>query len=197
MSLEKRVYSVLIVSASEHFSSALLTCLHDALYDPVRTVSCVSAARRALLDREYDMVLINSPLADEPGLRLATDLCAETSSSVLLFVRSDLYAGVYEQAAAGGVFTMPKPVPKQAFTQALEWMISARERLRRFEIRTQSLEEKMADIRLCNRAKLLLISELGMSETGAHRYLEKNAMDRCVSKETIAREIINTYSGQF
>ena len=55
-------------------------------------------------------------------------------------------------------------------------------------------EEKMQEIRIVNRAKWLLITELKMTETDAHRYIEKQAMDRCVSKKEIAEEIINTYS---
>ncbi len=52
----------------------------------------------------------------------------------------------------------------------------------------------MAEIRIVSRAKLLLISEMQMDEAQAHRYIEKQAMDRCVTKRAIAEEIINTYS---
>ena len=40
----------------------------------------------------------------------------------------------------------------------------------------------------------ILISELSLSEPEAHRYIEKQAMDRCISKRTIAEEIIKTYT---
>ncbi|MBR6583920.1 MAG: ANTAR domain-containing protein, partial [Treponema sp.] len=76
----------------------------------------------------------------------------------------------------------------------LNWLESARERLRQFEKKTISIEDKMAEIRLVNKAKWLLISELKMSEPDAHRYVEKQAMDRCVSRRFIAEEIIKTYS---
>ena len=52
----------------------------------------------------------------------------------------------------------------------------------------------MAEIRLVNKAKWLLISELKMSEPDAHRYIEKQAMDRCIAKRAIAEEIIKLYS---
>ena len=77
---------------------------------------------------------------------------------------------------------------------ALNWLSSARERLRRTRKKTLTLEEKMAEIRIVNRAKWLLISELKLEEAQAHRYIEKQAMDRCVSKKVIAEEIIRTYS---
>ena len=51
----------------------------------------------------------------------------------------------------------------------------------------------MNEIRLVNRAKWLLISEVKMTEPDAHRYIEKQAMDLCVSKREIAEQIIKTY----
>ena len=51
----------------------------------------------------------------------------------------------------------------------------------------------MAEIRLVNKAKWILISELKMNEPDAHHYIEKQAMDRCITKQTIAEEIIQTY----
>ena len=57
-----------------------------------------------------------------------------------------------------------------------------------------SIEEKMAEIRVVNRAKWILITELKMSEPDAHRYIEKQSMDQCISKRQIAEEIIKTYS---
>ena len=62
------------------------------------------------------------------------------------------------------------------------------------EKKTLSIEEKMEEIRIVNRAKWLLISELKLDEPEAHRYIEKQAMDRCVSKRVVAEEVIKTYS---
>ena len=73
-------------------------------------------------------------------------------------------------------------------------MESAREGFRALEEKAVSFEEKMEEIRIVNRAKWLLISELKMDEPQAHRYLTKQAMDRCVAKKVIAEEILKTYS---
>lgn len=48
----------------------------------------------------------------------------------------------------------------------------------------------MAEIRLVNRAKWLLIQQHGMTEAEAHHFIEKQAMDRCVKRKVIAEEII-------
>lgn len=194
MGLKERVYSVLVVSASESFFSGLTGLLPESKYDPIRTASSVSAAKRAMAERSFDFVLINSPLPDEPGTRFAIDLCSSKTTVVLLLVRGDIHAATYDKVAEHGVFTLPKPTSKPTMAQALSWMASARERLRKFEKKTLSIEEKMEEIRLVNRAKWLLISELKMSEPDAHRYIEKQAMDRCTSKKEISEDIIKTYT---
>ena len=49
------------------------------------------------------------------------------------------------------------------------------------------------DIKLVDRAKLLLVTCLNMSEEQAHRYLEKQAMDLRVSRLEVAKQVIQTY----
>ena len=48
----------------------------------------------------------------------------------------------------------------------------------------------MEEIRLVNQAKWALIEQQRMTESEAHRYIEKQAMDRCVSKKEIALQIL-------
>ena len=194
MSLKERVYSVLVVSASEKFNDALYDMLPDSTYSPVETVSDISSAKRMIAERAFDFVIINSPLTDDLGTRFAVDACAREGTVVLLIIRAELHEEIYDKVAQHGVFTLSKPLSKQTVALALSWMSSARERLRKFEKKTLSIEEKMEEIRLVNRAKWLLISELKMDEPDAHRYIEKQAMDRCVTKREVAEEIIKTYS---
>lgn len=194
MSLEKRIYSVLIVSTSESLNTALGALLIESKYAPVQIASSVSAAKRAYAERSYDYVIINSPLPDEIGTRFAIDICGGNSTVVLLLVRAELHAEIYDKVAEHGVFTLPKPTSKSTLQMALNWMSSARERLRKTEKKSLSIEEKMEEIRIVNRAKWLLISQIKMDEPDAHRYIEKQAMNRCVSKRQVAEEIIKTYT---
>ena len=193
MSLEKRRYSVLIVSSSERFCDVLKSLLPEAGYDPVHIVENVSAGRRALLERAYDLVLINSPLPDDPGVRFSIDTCTGKESVVLLFVKAEIQEEIHEKVSGHGVFTLPKPTSRQSIGLALRWMVSTRERLRKYEQKTLSIQEKMEEIRLVNRAKWLLIRELSMDEPHAHRYIEKQAMDQCVTRGQVARDIIQMY----
>ena len=194
MSLRERIYSVLIVSATENLNTALTALLPESKYAPVHIMSSISAAKRTFSQQAYDYVIINSPLPDDIGTRFAIDTCHSGGTVVLLLVRVELHADIYDKVAGHGVFTLPKPTSRQTIITALSWMTSARERLRQAEKKTLSIEEKMEEIRIVNRAKWLLIRETKMDEPNAHRYIEKQAMDRCVSKREIALEIIKTYS---
>ena len=194
MPLEEHRYSVLLVSASETFNASLQSLFSEIGFLSAQTVSNISAAKRAVAERSYDFVIVNAPLPDDMGVRFAIDVCASGTSVPLLLVRSKLHDEIRGKVTPHGVFTLQKPIAKPTMRIALGWMTSTRERLRKAEKKTISIEEKMNEIRLVNRAKWLLISELKMTEPDAHRYVEKQAMDRCVSKRQIAEEIIKTYS---
>lgn len=194
MCLEERGYSILVVSAAENVASALSALLSEYALSPPCQVSSISAAKRAVAERAFDFVLINSPLPDDPGVRFAMDVSATKGAVALLLVRADMQAATFDKVVGHGVFTLSKPTSRSMLAQALAWLASARERIRQFEKKTVSIEEKMEEIRLVNRAKWLLIAELKMDEPDAHRYIEKQAMDRCVSRKTVAQDIIKTYA---
>lgn len=187
-------YSVLVVSNQQRFNEAMTPMLPPSEYYPVCFTRNIAAARREMLSRSYDLIVINSPLPDDPGTRFAIDVSNRMDSVVLLLLRAENYEDVNDRVTSHGVFTLQVPVPSSTIRQGLKWMISARERLRRMETKNLSIEEKMEEIRLINRAKWILIEQLKMNESDAHRHIEKQAMDRCTSKKEIALNIIKTYS---
>ena len=168
--------------------------LNGSCFDPVRIVPSVSEAKRAWSERGYDLVIVNSPLPDDPGVGFAVDVASSRSSVALLLVSSDIYERAVPKTTEYGVFTLFKPLSRQIMELALSWMQASCERLRKMEKRSVSVEDRMKEIRTVNHAKWILISNKGMEEPEAHRYIEKQAMDRGVSKLEIAEEIIAAYA---
>ncbi len=194
MNLQEQIYSVLIVSAKDTFNASLQALLPNSKFSPVRFENSISAAKRLLLERSYDFVIVNSPLPDDAGTRFSVDLCSTNTTVALLMVPSELYTSVYSKVTEHGVYVLSKPTAKLLVTQAIDWMIASRERLRRLEKKSVSIEEKMQEIRTVNRAKWLLIEHLKMTEAEAHHSIEKQAMDCCTTKKEIAENIIKTYT---
>ena len=152
-----------------------------------------AGARRGLRENSYDRVVINTPLPGEFGTRLAQDICQHSAAGVLLLVKAEHFPDIDGRLTPQGVLVLSKPMSTQLFTQSLRLLCGTRERLRGLEKKNATIEEKMEEIRLVNRAKWLLIEELNMTEQEAHRYIEKQAMDRCVTKRAIAEQILSTY----
>lgn len=193
MDLVEHCYSVLLVSSFAKFNQSFVDLLPENSYHPVSVVKDVTNARQLLSENTYDIVIINTPLPDDFGTRLALDICNDSSTSVMLLVKAELYPDVNAHTSPFGVLTLSKPTSAQMIIQSMLLLCGTRERLRRMEQKTASIEEKMDEIRIVNRAKLLLIEQLKMTEKEAHRYIEKQAMDRCVTRRTIAENIISTY----
>ena len=193
MVFQEQTYSVLIVSATDRFVQSIMPLLPVTDYWPVTTAGSVGEARRLLVEASFDIVLINAPLPDDFGMRLAVDICSTTGAGVLLLVKNDLYDDVYAKMVTHGVMTLSKPTSLQMVAQNLRLLCATRERLRHMEARQATVEEKIQEIRLVNRAKWLLIECMHMTEPEAHRYIERQAMDLRITKRQAAEQIISTY----
>lgn len=184
--------SVLIVSGSERSRATLAEVFASTRYAPVTARGSAAEARRAVLDVPFSLVFINTPLPDETGVQLALDLSANRSCCVALIVSGDSYDQVNEQVEDAGVLTLSRPCTAQQLKQAASLMSATRVKLADMEKRTATLEEKMEEIRLVNRAKWMLIERRGMDEATAHRYIEKLAMDARQTRKLVAQTLIRS-----
>ncbi len=181
-------HSILIVSASEKFNEIVKRSLKQFL--TVDIVKSAAAARRLFLEREYHIVAVNVPLPDESGEEFALDIAEQSNTAVCVVVPQELYQDVWEHASDQGVFVVARPFPHGHLDKVIRFLTSTRDRMYRLEQQNRSLQEKMEELRIVNRAKLLLMEKRQMSENDAHRYIGKQAMDFGVSRKRIAEQLI-------
>ena len=194
MALRYEIRSVLIISGTDQLQALFCeTGLKDS-YAPVVTAHTVGEARRLLVKRCFDIAVVNTPLKDGFGIEAAKDLSADPDMGVLLLVKDAIYEQVAADVEHYGVVTLAKPSSRQAFAAALRMLGAMLSKVRAVERETIDLKSRMEEIKIVNRAKWLLIAERNMDEPQAHRYIEKQAMDRCVPKKTVAEEIIQAHS---
>ena len=191
MFFDARTYNVLVVSASEKFNASFRSLLREAYHYKLTFVRSAASAKRSVLENDFDFVIVNMPLPDEGGTRLSIDACSEKGTVCLLLCKAEQYEETRVKVMDFGVFTLPKPISASMLLQAMSWLEAARERLRRVEKKSVSMEDKMAEIRLVNRAKWALIEQRSMTENEAHRFIEKQAMDQCVTRREIAERILH------
>lgn len=185
--------NALIVSSTDSSAALFVELLNGAsVFQHVILQSC-GEARRMLLEREFDIVIISAPLKDESGEALSVDIASKGMSQVILVVKNEFYDEVAAATENEGVLTISKPVNKLMFWAALKLAKAAQARVNRINKENKKLKKRIEDIRVVDRAKYILFSHYKMSEEEAHKYIEKQAMDMRVTRREIAENILKTY----
>ena len=187
-------YSVLIVSSSEQFNITVKKVLPDRRFDIIEIRKSASSARRELLVREYDLVIVNAPLQDGLGTEFVMDVVEKHSSGVILAVPTEVYQNVNDHLIEHGVMTLQKPIKLAELERMIRLVIAMNDRLRAVHKKLRTLNEKMEELKIVSRAKIVLV-ERGMSEADAHEYIIREAMNKGLTKRQVAEEIVDDKSG--
>ena len=185
--------STLIISSADKGAVFFTDLLNAASVTQITVLQSCGEARRLLLERDFDLIIINAPLRDETGEDLSRYIASQGISQVMLVVKSEYFDAVSAACENHGVLVISKPINKTIFWSALMLAKSARNRIQRIQTENEQLKQKIEDIRIIDRAKCILISYMNMTEQEAHRYIEKQAMDMRSAKREIAEGILRTY----
>ena len=79
------------------------------------------------------------------------------------------------------------------FVRSVRLINAARKRFMGTLKENEKLHRELGEIKMINRAKLVLMKYLKFSEQQAHRYIEKQSMDLRMSKYDIALKVVKTY----
>ena len=183
----------LLISSSEQGVSALGEMLKAEGFRPV-TVSYSAFNAKEIAEREeFDLICVNAPLADENGIDLSRHFAATTRAGVVAIVPQKNADEVSDMLNHFGVLVIAKPINRHLFHHYLQFTDCFRTRILNMERENEKLKTMVEDLKIIDRAKLLLVTCLNMSEEQAHRYLEKQAMDLRVSRLEVAKQVIQTY----
>ncbi len=181
---------ILIVSASEKSADTLTHILKRCGWSEIDRALGGASCKRLAMRTIYDLIIINAPLKDCHGSDLAADFVNETNTSVVLIVKSDILEITESKVEDDGVIVVPKPLQQRDFLRAVRLSLANRRRMKRLIENSMKFEKKYEELRLVSRAKCVLIEKQNMTEQEAHRFIEKQAMDKRESKSIIAADII-------
>lgn len=184
---------ILIVSATEKSAETLAGILRRYAFNNIDFADSGAQTRRAVLRINYSLIIINAPLKDEQGERLAADLIHGTRSSVVLIAKSEIADVLASRVEGDGVFVVPKPLDRRYFLSSVRLALAFAARIAEFDKKMAKQEKKYEELRVISRAKCVLIERERMSEQEAHRLIEKRAMDTRESRARIAADILKRY----
>lgn len=158
------------------------------------TADGLDEAERKLAQLDPALVVWQCDAPGLPALRQCVRLAEGSEAVFLLLVRPGTYEAVWRFVQAAGTCVMSWPAPQEVFRQTLRNLLLLKKSLRAMQEKTDQLQSQLQDMKRIQKAKSLLMNQLGMSEADAHRWIEKAAMDRCVKKREIAETIIRMYA---
>lgn len=185
--------SALIVSYSNKSVECLAEMLQEASIRNITTVPNAGEARRMLVEKDFDLCIVNAPLPDEFGDGLAHTIAAKDAGQVILLVKAELFDEVSARVEEYGIITIAKPISRTLLWNAIKMASAAHKKIQSIQNENKKLIQKIEDIRIVDRAKCILISHLSVSESDAHRYIEKQAMDLRMTRRKVAEEILKIY----
>lgn len=183
-------HSVLVVTKDNKISTIINAMLVAPMFE-TKIVTDFNEARRDVSERVYNIILVD--FADGDGVDFATDI-SDSSSTIILMVPAQHYENISYKVESYGILTITAPFDQFYFYNMIKVAIAVNYKVQILSSQTTKLKEKMEEIRIVNRAKMLLMQSLNMTEQEAHRYLEKEAMDRSLKRISLAEQIIKTYS---
>ena len=145
---------------------------------------CIRQLDPCLIHETVDALICSLTEAEDAERVAASSVCSILVLGEEKLVRERLPWAIANGFLCGSV---------TQFGILLPQLLASARRLRSSRVREHSLQRRLTDEKLVNRAKILLVTRLQMSETEAHRYIEETAMDNGESRRAVSLRLIHTY----
>ena len=183
----------LIVSAGASSNEYIAARLTEMGYSRPVIIPSGAEARRRMMESDFELIVVNSPLPDEFGHEVCINAVEKTDAGVVFLVKAAQAEQLLGPLSEQGVLLLSKPFSTALFVQAMHMAAARNHRLLRARQENARLQEKIAQVRLVSRAKCCLVEHEHMTEAEAHRYIEKQAMDTRRDRTEIAQEVLENY----
>jgi two-component system, response regulator / RNA-binding antiterminator len=189
--IHTRMLRVMLVDDSQEESSPLKEGLRQAGYDVVETASTAAA----LLDRVTaiapDVIIIDIDSPTRDTLEQLSFVTRDRPRPIVLFtddrasetIQASLRAGVSAYIVAGMQPDRLKPI--------LDVAVARFEQEQALRVELKDAHDKLAERKLVERAKGILMRDKGVGEEEAFRMMRKLAMDRSRRLADVAQQIID------
>jgi response regulator NasT len=112
---------------------------------------------------------------------------------VLISAHENEFENILEIAENEKIYVIPDEFSLRFLDAAVHNVATSIRLTSEYNVRVKKAETKLADIKTIERAKWVLAKYLSLSEAEAHRYIQKNAMDKRKPQIDIAKDILRTY----
>ena len=190
--LKEQRYNILLVSSSEKFNRRINPM--SGIYLDITLSKDIEQARRLIVERKFDIVILDSPVGSNKGFNFLLSVCDSEEYGILTIVNTSDYDEAYFRLHDYGVYVLSKPVDEALLTQSLRIICLTRDKINEIKKNNLSLKDKLDEIKLVAEAKMLIVKKLHIDENQAHKLIEQTAMNLRITKKATAEMFIKKYS---
>ena len=185
----------LITAKERALAAKAIQAVTQADGNVVLALDCKHAVT-AVEQRAFSLYIVVLDGLGKEGLRLLKTFAARGDGGVIAVhpqSATEEEAKALECAEEEGVLLVSTGATQAELRLAVNAGLAANRRIEKLLKENRTLHKKIDDIRIVNRAKLILMQNMGYTEAQAHKLIEKRAMDERLPLAEVAMNILKTY----
>ncbi|GAA2021012.1 response regulator [Pseudokineococcus marinus] len=169
--------------------------LTEAGFDVVGEAGDGESAVRLVEEMTPDLVVMDVKMPVLDGISAAERIGRSGRSAVVLLTAFSQKELVDRARDAGAMAYVVKPFTSADLLPAVEIALSRHAELRALEDEVSDLTERFETRKRVERAKGLLMQQMGLSEPEAFRWIQKTSMDRRLTMREVADVVLEQVGG--
>jgi response regulator NasT len=144
-----------------------------------------------------DAVLLDVHMPDGSGIDAAPAIIAAKPDTAVVFFTGDPEAALTdaEVGETGAIAFLPKPTPRALLDTTLRLAVSRARALTGAQADATAARQQLADRKLIERAKGILMRRTGSTEAEAYRILQRSSQDHAKPMVKIAQAVLDSEPG--
>ena len=169
----------------------IVEMLREVGYDVVGEAGDGESAVRLAEELRPDLVVMDIKMPKLDGISAAEKIARASIAPVVLLTAFSQKELVERARDAGAMAYVVKPFTAADLVPALEIAQSRYQEIQALESEIADMTDRFETRKLVERAKGLLISNMGLTEPEAFRWIQKTSMDRRLTMREVAETVLN------
>ncbi|GAA6122521.1 response regulator [Bifidobacterium psychraerophilum] len=174
----------------------IVEALKDAGYDVVGQAASGQEAVDLTKELKPDVVVMDVKMPGRDGISAATEIGENNIAPVVMLTAFSQRSLVEKAADAGAMAYVVKPFVPEKLLPALEVAMSRYDQINALRDEVTDMKARFEARKRVDRAKGLLMENMGLSESEAFRWIQKTSMDRRLTMQEVADAVIAQVDGE-
>jgi response regulator NasT len=162
-------------------------------YDVVGETGRGDEAIELVRQHRPDLAILDVKMPGADGLTAAREINAERLCAVLILTAFSQRDLIEQARNAGALAYLVKPFQKSELLPAIEMALGRFREMKALDEQVKSLEEQVEVRKAVDRAKGILMDELGWKEHESFSWIQKTAMRERVKMLEVAERVVNGF----